>query len=76
MSESPVLPQPSYEELLAENVRLRAGLIEALAEIGELKARLGMTSQNSSKPPSADGLQVRLRFKIIRESDLRDYPLF
>ncbi len=56
MSEPPVPPLPSYEELLAENVRLRAGLVQALAEIGELKARLGMTSKNSSKPPSADGL--------------------
>lgn len=56
MSEPPVPPQPSYEELLAENTRLRAGLSQALAEIGELKARLGMTSKNSSKPPSSDGL--------------------
>jgi transposase len=56
VSEPPVPPQPSYEELLAENVRLRAGLVQALAEIEELKARLGMTSKNSSKPPSADGL--------------------
>lgn len=49
-------PQPSYEELLVENAQLRADLIQALAEIGELKARLGMTSKNSSKPPSSDGL--------------------
>ena len=56
VSEPPVPPLPSYEELLAENVRLRAGLVQALAEIGELKARLGMTSKNSSKPPSSDGL--------------------
>ena len=56
MSEPPVPPLPSYEELLAENVQLRAGLVQALAEIEELKARLGMTSKNSSKPPSADGL--------------------
>ncbi|MCA1707891.1 MAG: IS66 family transposase [Actinobacteria bacterium] len=56
MSEPPVPPQPSYEELLAENAHLRAGLIQALAEVEELKARLGMTSKNSSKPPSSDGL--------------------
>lgn len=56
MSEPPVPPLPSYEELLAENVQLRAGLVQALAEIEELKARLGMTSKNSSKPPSAEGL--------------------
>ena len=54
--EPPVLPQPSYEELVAENAHLRAGLVQALAEIDELKARLGMTSKNSSKPPSSDGL--------------------
>jgi transposase len=55
VSEPPVPPLPSYEELLAENVRLRAGLVQALAEIGELRARLGMTSKNSSRPPSSDG---------------------
>lgn len=56
VSEPLVPPQPSYEELLAENAQLRADLIQALAEIGELTARLGMTSKNSSKPPSSDGL--------------------
>ncbi|MGB6165497.1 MAG: IS66 family transposase [Pseudonocardiaceae bacterium] len=56
MSEPLVPPQPSYEELLVENAQLRADLIQALAEIGELKARLGMTSKNFSKPPSSDGL--------------------
>jgi transposase len=39
---------PSYEELAALVVELRA-------EISELKARLGQNSRNSSKPPSSDG---------------------
>jgi transposase len=42
--------------LAAENARLRALLEQALTRIGELEARLGMTSKNSSKPPSSDGL--------------------
>jgi transposase len=54
---------PSYEELLAENAQvrvenaqLREGLATALERIGELEARLGMSSRNSGKPPSSDGL--------------------
>ena len=54
-AQPPVLP-PSYEELAAENARLSALLEQALARIGELEARLGMTSKNSGKPPSSDGL--------------------
>jgi transposase len=53
----------SYEELAADNVRLvaenaelKALLEQALARIGELEARRGMTSKNSGKPPSSDGL--------------------
>jgi transposase len=56
-------PQPSYEDLLAENVALRAmvadltaRLEQAMGRIAELEARLGMSSKNSSKPPSSDGL--------------------
>ena len=33
-----------------------AVIVELRAEIAELKARLGMNSSNSSKPPSSDGL--------------------
>jgi transposase len=54
---------PSYEDLLAENAVLRAlvadltgRLEQALARIAELEARLNMSSKNSSKPPSSDGL--------------------
>lgn len=56
MSPSPVPSRSSYEELATENAQLRAGLVQALARIAELEARLGMTSKNSGKPPSSDGL--------------------
>jgi len=49
-------PQPSYEQLVVENAELKASLTTALARIEELEARLGMSSKNSSKPPSSDGL--------------------
>jgi transposase len=49
-------PQPSYEELAAENAQLRV-MVELLrAEVAELKAQVGKNSSNSSKPPSSDGL--------------------
>jgi transposase len=58
-----VQAKPSYEELAALIVALRAELdaareelSAALAQIAELTARLGQNSRNSSKPPSADGL--------------------
>ncbi|SDY92357.1 hypothetical protein SAMN05661080_05033, partial [Modestobacter sp. DSM 44400] len=49
---------------LLERLAERDGLIDALraelraaqVKIGELEARLGTTSKNSSKPPSQDGL--------------------
>lgn len=56
VSESGMTPPPSYEQLIAENAELRAALAIALARIEELSARLGMSSRNSSKPPSSDGL--------------------
>ncbi len=53
---------PSYEELRAENVALRSmvdelkKMVDKLSlEVVELRARLGMNSRNSSKPPSTDG---------------------
>ena len=56
-------PQPSYEDLLAENAVLRAmvadltvRLEQAMGRIAELEARLKQTSANSSKPPSSDGM--------------------
>jgi transposase len=49
-------PKPSYEELAALVVVLRAELDVARAQIAELTARLNQSSRNSSKPPSSDGL--------------------
>ena len=62
--------RPSYEVLAALVVSLREELVQALTlvtqvqtelaaareRIAELEARLGSNSQNSSKPPSSDGL--------------------
>jgi transposase len=55
---------PSYEELTLQVVSLsalvaeQAKTIEKLGlEIVELRARLGMNSRNSSKPPSSDGYE-------------------
>jgi transposase len=62
--------RPSYEVLAALVVSLRQELVGSLAvgeefraelasareRIAELEARLGLNSQNSSKPPSSDGL--------------------
>jgi len=43
----PAEPRPSYEELAAENVELRA-MVEALqAQVGELTARLGQNRERS-----------------------------
>lgn len=56
MSSSPAPSPPSYEELAAENAQLKTLLAQALTRIAELEARLGMTSKNSGKPPSSDGL--------------------
>jgi len=63
VSESGMVPQPSYEQLVAENAELRASLTLALARVEELQARveelqarLGMSSRNSGRPPSSDGL--------------------
>jgi transposase len=56
VSQPSIPPSPSYEELAAENAQLKAVVAQALARIAELEARLGMTSQNSGKPPSSDGL--------------------
>jgi transposase len=52
----------SHEELQDENAALRSSvgalkeLVDKLSlEVVELRARLGLTSRNSSKPPSSDG---------------------
>src|SRR5664280_2840191 len=50
-------------QVRAESLKMRASMADlseqlsvALARIEELTARLGMSSKNSSKPPSSDGL--------------------
>jgi transposase len=57
------LPPPSYRDLLAENAALRAMVAEltarleqAMRQIADLEGRLKLSSANSSKPPSSDGL--------------------
>ncbi|WP_423218766.1 DUF6444 domain-containing protein [Streptomyces kasugaensis] len=45
---------PSYEELAALVVELRAELAAAWTRITDLDARLGQNSRNSSRPPSSD----------------------
>ncbi len=52
----PDIPTPSYDDLFAENAALRAMVITLQAQVADLVARLKITSQNSSKPPSSDGL--------------------
>jgi len=68
VSESGMVPQSSYEQLVAENAELRAALTVALARIEELSARLGMSSRNSSKPPSSDGLAKPAPKSLRRKS--------
>jgi hypothetical protein len=40
--------RPSYEELAAENARLRVMVEPLQVQVAELTARLGQTSRNSS----------------------------
>jgi len=56
MSEQEMVSRVLYEQVLAENVGLARQLAQAVARIEDLEARLGMSSRNSSKPPSSDGL--------------------
>lgn len=49
-------PQPSYDDLVSRIAELTVGLERALARVAELEARLKLSSSNSSKPPSSDGL--------------------
>jgi hypothetical protein len=49
-------PSPSYDELVARVAELTGLLEQALARVADLEARLKLSSANSSKPPSADGL--------------------
>jgi transposase len=51
-----VAEEPTYPELVALVAAQQQTITELRAEIEVLKARLGASSRNSSKPPSADGL--------------------
>jgi len=46
----------SYEDLLAMLTELRTRVERLEAEDAEFRRRLGLSSTNSSKPPSSDGL--------------------
>lgn len=48
--------RPSYDDLVARVVEQDAVITALMAEVAELRRRLGMDSSNSSKPPSSDGL--------------------
>lgn len=47
------------KELRAEILMLREEIRLLREELAELKRRLGLDSQTSSKPPSSDGLKKR-----------------
>lgn len=51
----------SREELLAALAERDAVIAALLAEIEQLKRRVGMDSSNSSMPPGSDGLAARAR---------------
>ncbi len=61
----------SREELIAL-IKAQAAEIAALkARIGELERRLGLSSSNSVKPPSSDGLKKPARVRSLREKSKR-----
>jgi len=56
------------EELLATIDQLRSDLKKAHERIDELERRLGLNSNNSSKPPSSDGLKKETRTSSLRSN--------
>jgi len=62
--------EPSREELLALVAAQAVVIAELTARVAELERRLGLNSQNSSKPPSSDGLKKPAR--VARVSSLRE----
>jgi transposase len=70
--------RPSYEELAAENAKLRvenaelrAMLVALRDEVAGLKRQLGQNSQNSSKPPSSDSPFIKPAPKSLRRKSGR-----
>jgi transposase len=63
--------RPSYEELAAENAELRAMVETLQAQVAELRARLGQSSQNSSRPPSSDSPFAKPAARSLRRSSGR-----
>jgi transposase len=58
----------TYEEQ-ANRIKALEKENEALREkIAELERRLGLNSENSSKPPSTDGLKKEKRTKSLRKA--------
>lgn len=64
-------PEPSYEELAALVVELRARIGALEAENAALQARVGKDSTNSSSPPSADSLAAKGKREAARSQRVR-----
>jgi hypothetical protein len=54
--EVPGVPDSGDAVLRAANARLREQLAGLQSQVADLAARVKMSSQNSSRPPSSDGL--------------------
>jgi hypothetical protein len=63
-----VQPSPSYEELAALVVGLAARVETLEAENAELRRRVGMSSANSSVPPSKDSIAAKAKRRADRSS--------
>jgi transposase len=61
-------PSPSYEELAALVVGLAARVETLEAENAELRRRVGVSSANSSVPPSKDSIAAKAKRRADRSS--------
>lgn len=52
--------------LFADVTRLSAQVAALLAQVAELKSRINKNSQNSSKPPSSDGIAKKKKTRSLR----------
>ena len=57
--------------LKEENKRLKEHILKQEERIKELERRIGLNSNNSSKPPSSDGLEKVCRTSSLRENGKR-----